>query len=81
MKNIKPVKLERGNKNIEKQISFYSTKRKRKQKSNVRFAKPTMEDYNDFYELKVWESKKDEVKFERMTLTKCKFSFKILNKV
>ena len=53
--NIKPVTNEPANKNLEKQVNFYSTKKKRKCKGNVRFAKPTQDDLNKFFNVKPWE--------------------------
>jgi hypothetical protein len=49
-----PIK-EPANKNIQKQLNFYSTKKKRKVKSQVRFAKPSRDEIDGFYNAQFWE--------------------------
>ena len=48
VKELEPSASVPANKNTIRQTKFYSTKKKRKQKSNVRFAKPTAEDKGKF---------------------------------
>lgn len=55
VKNINLLKSPPGNKNVEKQLNFFSTKKKRKSKNKIRFARPTSEDLKDFFQSKDWE--------------------------
>ena len=50
-----------SHKNIIPQNNFYSTKKKRKQNSNVRFAKPTTEEKDNFFDTLSWQTTKMKV--------------------
>ena len=49
VKELKPTSSVPANKNITRQLKFYSTKKKRKRNSNVRYAKPTSEEKVSFF--------------------------------
>ena len=53
LKYIKPVTVIPANKNITPQLKFYSTKKKRKQKPNVKFSKPSFEKKEKFFSVQI----------------------------
>ena len=51
---IRPVLQQPANKNLEKQQRFFSIKKKRKKEQNVKYAKPTRQQKQDYYKEPEW---------------------------